>query len=62
MAKSNGFLGKSCAGFVGGESAHGARVNVHGQRCADMGSAACSSECVQRCSHVGDGVPDWLRG
>ena len=33
MAKSNGFWGKSCAGFAGCESAHGARANVHGQRC-----------------------------
>ena len=32
MAKSNGFLEKSCAGFAGCESAHGARANVHGQR------------------------------
>ena len=40
MAKSNGFWGKSCAGFAGCESAHGARANVHRQRCTDMGSAA----------------------
>lgn len=26
MAKSNGFLGKSCAGFAEGESAHGVRA------------------------------------
>ena len=32
MAKLNGFLGKSCAGFAGRESAHGARANVQPYR------------------------------
>ena len=50
MAKSNGFLGKSCAGFAGCESAHGARANVHGQQCSHVGIG-------ERCSHVDDGVP-----
>ena len=55
MAKSNGFLGKSCAGFAGGESAHGARANVYGQRCASQ--RAWATVHGQRCSHVGIGAP-----
>jgi hypothetical protein len=39
MAKSNGFLGKSCAGFAGCESAHGARAHEHGQRHTSNGEA-----------------------
>lgn len=53
MAKSNGFWGESCAGFAGCESAHGARANVHRQRCASQRAWATVRTCT------GNGARTW---
>lgn len=55
MAKSNGFWGKSCAGFAGRESAHGARANVHGQRSLPARVRTTVQPCGRQRSW------DWLR-